>query len=336
MAETGNEDPWTGGRRPQEAGRPEDGEGKPPRWERQALERLASAALQEQRRSRRWGIFFKSLVFIYLFLLLYLAFPGDGEKAISAGPHTAVVEIRGVIADATEADADRIIKGLRRAFDNGDTEGVVLRINSPGGSPVQAGLIYDEVRRLREQHPQTPVYAVVEDICASGGYYIAAAADAVYANRSSIVGSIGVLMNGFGFVDAMEKLGVERRLLTSGEHKALLDPFSPTDDQAVDHVQGMLDNIHTQFIQAVKAGRGDRLKDDPELFSGLIWTGERGKELGLVDGLGDVRYVAREVVGAETLRDFTPRTDYLERFARRFGSASGEALAEFFGGMAVR
>ena len=301
-------------------------------WERRVLERLADSAFKEQRRARRWGIFFKSLLFLYLFALLFIAFPGGPDEPIATGGHTAVVEVRGVIADTTPADADRVIKGLRRAFEHDDTEAVVVRINSPGGSPVQAGLIYDEIHRQRSAHPDTPLYAVVEDICASGGYYIAAAADEIYANRASIVGSIGVLMNGFGFVDAMDKLGVERRLLTSGENKALLDPFSPVDQGNVQHMQGMLDTIHQQFIQAVKDGRGDRLANDPALFSGLIWTGQEGLDLGLVDGLGDLRYVAREVVGAEELVDFTPKRNYLEQFARQFGSGAGETLREWFGG----
>ena len=298
------------------------------RWERRVLERLADSAFQEQRRSRRWGIFFKSLLFIYLFALLFIAFPEDADKTIATDGHTALVEVRGVIADATPADADRVIKGLRRAFGNEDTKGVVVRINSPGGSPVQAGLIYDEIRRQRDQHPDVPVYAVVEDICASGGYYIAAAADEIYANRASIVGSIGVLMNGFGFVEAMDKLGVERRLLTSGENKALLDPFSPVQESNVEHLQGMLDNIHDQFISAVKEGRGDRLAADPKLFSGLIWTGQEGVDLGLVDGLADLRHVAREVVGAEEVVDFTPRRNYLEQFARQFGGSAAQSLRE--------
>lgn len=306
------------------------------RWERRVLERMAESAFKEQRRSRRWGIFFKSLLFIYLFALLFVAFPERTDKTIATGGHTAVVEVRGVIADATPADADRVIKGLRRAFENDDTKGVVVRINSPGGSPVQAGLIYDEIQRQRRQHPETPVYAVVEDICASGGYYIAAAADEIYANRASIVGSIGVLMNGFGFVEAMDKLGVERRLLTSGENKALMDPFSPVDEGEVEHLQGMIDDIHGQFITAVKEGRGDRLADTPELFSGLIWTGQEGLDLGLVDGLGDLRHVAREVVGAEELVDFTPRRNYLEQLARQFGGGAAKTLQDRFIGPVLR
>jgi protease-4 len=300
----------------------------PSQWERQVLEKLASSALDEQRRARRWGIFFKLLAFAYLFLLLFL-FKAEmlefGETA-SGEKHTALVEIQGVIAADSEARADHVIGGLRKAFEDKHTAGVILRINSPGGSPVQAGYINDEIRRLREKYKDIPVYAVITDLCASGGYYIAAAADKIYVDKASIVGSIGVIMNGFGFVETMEKLGVERRLLIAGEHKALFDPFSPEKPEESAHLQAMLNQIHQQFIDTVKQGRGERLKDDPKLFSGLVWSGEEAIALGLADELGSSSYVAREVIKAETIVDFTPKKDYLERFAKRFGAAMAENL----------
>ncbi|MFP5344741.1 MAG: S49 family peptidase [Gammaproteobacteria bacterium] len=294
-------------------------------WERGTLQKLIFSTLDEQRRARRWGIFFKILLFIYLFSLLLIYLPRDITKT-AAGKHTAVVKIDGVIAEDREASADNIIGGLRAAFGDKRTQGVILRINSPGGSPVQAGYINDEITRLRAKHPGIPLYAVITDICASGGYYVAAAADRVYADKASIVGSIGVLMDGFGFVGAMDKLGVERRLLTAGESKGFLDPFSPAKPEDVAHVKTLLKNIHDQFIEVVKKGRGDRLKEDADLYSGLIWSGEQSVELGLVDELGSSSYVAREVIGAEKLVDYTPRPDYLGQFAERIGMALSHAL----------
>ncbi len=314
----------------------EHDEGKAPEqasgWERDVLNRLAFATLNEQRRSRRWSIFFRSLLFIYLFALLWLLLPGEyGDGGIKVGRHTALVELKGVIADGSEAGADNIVTGLRDAFEDKETAGVILRINSPGGSPVQAGYVYDEIRRLRKLHPKVPIYAVVSDICASGGYYIAAATDAIYANRASVVGSVGVLMNGFGFVGTMDKLGVERRLLTAGEHKGLLDPFSPQKPEEVAYIKTLLNDIHRQFITAVKEGRGKRLKDDPRLFSGLVWTGEQGVELGLVDGLGGAGYVAREVIGEEDIVDYTPKPRYFERLAASLGTAMADHLGMVLG-----
>lgn len=301
-------------------------------FERDLINRLAFAALNEQRRARRWNIFFKLLLFLYLFGLLMLALPGGklGEK-VSVGEHTAQVEISGTIADDTEASAESIIKGLTAAFEDKHTKGVVLRINSGGGSPVQSDYVYQAIRRLREEHSDIPVYAVIVDIGASGAYYIASAADAIYANPSSMVGSIGVLMNGFGFVDTLDKLGVERRLYTAGENKGFLDPFSPTEPDNVAHIEQMLEEIHGKFIDAVKQGRGDRLEESPDLFSGLVWTGERAQELGLIDGMGDVDYVARELVEAEDVVDFTRKPDLLQRFADRVGAASAKVLAESLG-----
>lgn len=296
-------------------------------WERDLVNRLAFAALNEQRRTRRWGIFFKILIFAYLFALMF-AYRPEGWESVKAkaGRHTALVELSGIIAAEGDASADNVISGLRAAFEDGKTAGVIVRINSPGGSPVQAGYINDEIRRLRKAHPDIPVYAVVTDICASGGYYVAVAADKIFVDKASIVGSIGVRMDSFGFVDAMQKLGIERRLLTAGEHKGFLDPFLPSNPEDVAHVQGLLNDIHQQFINTVKEGRGDRLKQDPSLFSGLVWTGEQGIELGLVDGLGSASYVAREVIGEEEIVDFTPQPDFFERFARGMGTALSDKL----------
>lgn len=300
---------------------------EPESWERQTIEKLAMATLTEQRRARRWGIFFKSLGFLYLFVLLAL-FLGrmEGSEVAAGKPHTALVSLEGEIAPNTPASAERIIKGLQLAFDDKNTRGVILRINSPGGSPVQAGRINDEIQRLRAKHPKIPLYAVVEDICASGGYYVAAAADQIYVDKASLVGSIGVLMNGFGFTGSMEKLGIERRLLTAGENKGFLDPFSPLDPAQRAHAQGMLGEIHQQFIGVVKKGRGARLKEHPDTFSGLIWTGERSIELGLADALGSADSVARDVIKAEKIVDFTPKESLADRFAKRFGAALAQSL----------
>jgi len=296
-------------------------------WERRTLEKVALAAIAEQRRARYWGIFFKSLGFIYLFVLLFIGVGWLGKKESRPDKHTAMVELNGVIASESRASADLVMSGLQEAFKDKRTQGVILRINSPGGSPVQAGHINDEIRRLREKYPKIPLYAVIEDICASGGYYVAVAADRIYVDKASIIGSIGVLMDGFGFTGTMEKLGVERRLLAAGENKGFLDPFSPVVESQRAHAEKMLEEIHQQFITIVKNGRGDKLKDSPELFSGLVWVGPKSIELGLADELGGVDYVAREVVKAEEIVDFTPRENVAERLAKRFGAGMGEALA---------
>jgi protease-4 len=297
-------------------------------WDKQLVENLATAALKEQRRARRWGIFFKLLFFAYLTFIIAMVIDWRGPDSLGAGKHTALVEIVGVIDAKGDASADRVTEALQNAFKNKNTAGVILRINSPGGSPVQAGIIYDEIRRLRGLYPNIPMYAVVEDICASGGYYIAAAADKIYVDKASIIGSIGVIMDGWGFTGTMEKLGVERRALVSGENKAFLDPFSPVDEKQKRHAQSMLDDIHKQFIDVVKKGRGKRLKENPDLFSGLMWTGDKSVELGLADGLGSVDYVAREVIKAEEIFDFTKKQDFTERFARRFGATMAGVLAK--------
>ena len=316
---------------------PSAGDGEPRSWERETLNKVLFATLQEQRRTRRWGIFFKLLFFVYLLSLLLIYLPEDlFSGSIALGKHTALVEVEGVIADNSNASADHVITGLRAAFKDTNTAGIILRINSPGGSPVQAGYINDEIVRLRAKYPKVPLYAVITDVCASGGYYVAAAADKIYADKASIVGSIGVLMDGFGFVGTMEKLGVERRLLAAGDHKGFLDPFSPVKTEDVAHVEGMLKDIHRQFIATVKKGRGTRLKESDTLYSGLVWTGEQSVEMGLVDALGSSSYVAREVIGAENIVNFTPRTNYLDRFAERTGLALGKAVlssASAWGGL---
>jgi len=297
-------------------------------WEREVITQLAESSLREQRRSRRWGIFFKLLTFSYITALLYMYSDANISNVHINEKHTALVELNGVIADNEIASADNIVTALRDAFDNKNTAGVILRINSPGGSPVQSGYIYDEIRRLRKEHSDTPLYAVVTDICASGGYYIASAADKIYADKASIVGSIGVRMDNFGFVDAIKKLGIERRTLTAGENKALLDPFLPENEKTKAHMQNMLTEIHQQFIDSVKAGRGDRLDTSVDgIFSGLIWTGETAVKIGLVDELASTSYVAREVIGEEVIVDYTVQDDILERFAQRLGSTVAQVLS---------
>ncbi len=301
-------------------------------WQQGVINKLAFAAVNEQKRARRWGIFFKFLMFIYLAAILYLYTPDIDVSSTGSGKHTALVELTGAIAADQEANADDIVAGLRDAFEDKNTAGVILRINSPGGSPVQAGYINDEIGRLRKEYPDTPFYVVISDICASGGYYVAAAADKIYADKASIVGSIGVRMGGFGFVDAMQKLGVERRLLTAGEHKGFLDPFQPTEQADIEQVQKLLDDIHQQFIDVVTAGRGDKLKDDPDLFSGYVWTGEQAITLGLVDELVSAGYVAREVIGEEDIVDFTQTEDWITKFGKSFGTAMGRGVGEVLGG----
>lgn len=300
-------------------------------WEKDTLNRLAFAAINEQRRTRRWSVFFKSLLFIYLFVIFFYI-PTDWNKGgIKSGKHTALVELDGVIAANTQASADNLVGALRAAFKDKNTAAVLMRINSPGGSPVQSGYVYDEIKRLRKKYPDTKLYAVVTDMCASGGYYIAAAADEIYADKASIVGSIGVLMDGFGFEGAIKKLGVERRLMTAGKHKGVLDPFSPLKKSEVKHVQKLLDTVHRQFIDQVKAGRGDRLSNSPKLFTGLFWNGEESVKLGLVDGLGSASYVAREIIGEEDIVDFTTRPNYLDRFADRIGVTMANVLSNTMG-----
>lgn len=290
-------------------------------WEREMLERLAFAAVTEQRRARRWSIFFKLFFAIYfLFLLFLLAADNIGGPAM-ASRYTALVELDGEISSESLASADNVITGLRHAFEDTAAAGVIIRANSPGGSPVQAGYIYDEIKRLRLKYPKTPLYGVVTDMCASGCYYALAAADKIYADRSSVVGSIGVLMNGFGFVETLKKVGVERRLLTAGEHKSFLDPFSPLTPADRKRAEAILNNVHQQFIERVRAGRGQQLKETKELYSGMFWTGDEAQKLGLIDEFGSASFVAREVIGAEEIVDFSVREGVFDRFTRRLGSA---------------
>ncbi len=296
-----------------------------PSPDRGALERVLLANLEEQRRARRWGILFKSLGFAWLFMLLILVFLREDGDLGARAEHTALIELGGEIGGEDGIRADAVLAALASAFDNTHSKAVVLRCNSPGGSPVQAGQIHDEIKRLRARHKDKPVYAVVDEICASGGYYIAAAADRIYVDKASIVGSIGVLMNGFGFTRAMDKLGVERRLLTAGDSKGFLDPFSPVDPRQEAHARAMLDEIHQQFITVVRQGRGERLKEDPDLFSGLVWSGNHAIGLGLADELGSLDQVARDVVKAENVIDYTPTESLADRLARRIGTAIGEA-----------
>lgn len=307
-------------------------------WQQNLIRRLAFASLKEQRTARRWSVFFKLLMFAYLALLLYLYYPSLELQPGAESKHTALVELKGVISADEEASADNVIEGLRDAFEADNSAAVILRINSPGGSPVQSGYINDEIQRLRTKYPDKHLYAVISDVCASGAYYVAASTDKIYADKASIVGSIGVRMDGFGFVDAMDKLGVERRLLTAGEHKGFLDPFQPVKQEDVAQVKGMLEDIHEQFIAAVKSGRGERLKSEtPDLFSGYVWTGEQSVDIGLVDELGSADQVARDVVGAETLVDYTREEDWYDRVSKKLGTAIGQGIGHVLGaGLSLR
>ncbi|MER0204402.1 MAG: S49 family peptidase [Nitrosomonas sp.] len=299
-------------------------------WERDLLENLALASLREQRRTRNWGIFFKLITFLYLFILLFFALGWieDGRVRI-AEKHTALIDLRGMITPDSMSNADKVNASLRSAFQDKNTKGVVLRINSPGGSPVQAGYINDEIRRLRTKYPDIPLYAVVGDICASGGYYVAVAADKIFVDKASLIGSIGVLIDGFGFTGTLEKLGIERRLLTAGENKNFLDPFAPLDPVQKEHATHLLREIHEQFIQVVKQGRGERLKDAPEIFSGIVWTGQKSIDLGLADEMGNAEYVAREIIQAEVLVDFSPHEGLSDLFSKRFGQIVFNMLSDY-------
>jgi protease IV len=296
------------------------------KWQRDAIEKLASSALTEQRTARRWSIFFKGLMFAYLFIILFLTMGWLGGGKSSTGSHTALIEVAGVIEAGGAVNADSFMSSLHDAYDDKNTKGIILRINSPGGSPVQAGIINDEIKRQKKLHPKIPVYAVVEDICASGGYYIAAAADKIYVDKASIVGSIGVLMDGYGFTEVMKKVGVERRLLTAGENKAMLDPFSPVNPKHQALAQAMLNEIHEQFKTVVRQGRGSRLKETPETFSGLFWSGEESIKMGLADALGSADYVARDVIKEEKIVDFTSQEDFTSRIAKRIGASMAKAV----------
>ncbi len=302
-------------------------------WERETLEKLVFATVQEKRSARRWGIFFKLsfllLAFFAVFAFSDLTLGGDGELV---GKHTALIEIEGEIEGEGSGAADVVIPSLAKAFSDVESVAVVLKINSRGGSPVQAGIIVDEILRLKESYPDKPVYVVVDEICASGGYYIAAAADRIFVNKASIVGSVGVLMDGFGFTGSMAKLGVERRLLTAGENKGFLDPFSPQSDKHKAHAQSMLNEIHQQFISVVRTGRGKRLKETPETFSGLFWSGAKAVEMGLADGFGTVESVARDLIKVEDIVDYTAREGLPERVLKKFGAAVGKGAIKTMNG----
>lgn len=302
------------------------------------IEKLVMDLQKEQRRTRRWGIFFRSLMFIYLFALLwFIRLPVDDAMEMADGePFAAIVEINGAIAADQDANADTIITGIRNAFDNEAAAGLILRINSPGGSPVQAGYVYDEIKRLKSLRPEFPVYAVIVDLGASGAYYIAAAADEIYADKASLVGSIGVVGSGFGFTGIMDKVGVERRTYTAGDHKGFLDPFQPEREDEREFWQGVLKVTHKQFIDQVKHGRGDRLSDDPDLFTGLIWSGEQALELGLIDGLASSSQVAREQLNTEELVNFTLRPDPIQELVGKLGASLGKGIATTVMGQGIQ
>lgn len=300
-----------------------------PAWERATLEKLAFAALDEQKTTRRWKTFVRLAWLAFFVVLVWLGWQRGTPVSDTTTPHTAVVEIKGEIAADADASAEFVNAALRTAFEDHGAKAIVLLINSPGGSPVQAGMMNDEIRRLKAKYKK-PVYAVVEETCASAAYYIAVSADKIFVDKASVVGSIGVLMDGFGFTGLMDKLGVERRLLTAGENKGFLDPFSPQNEKQRAFAQVMLEQIHQQFITVVKAGRGERLKETPEMFSGLFWSGQQSIELGLADQLGNLDYVAREVVKAEEIIDYTRRENVAERLAKKFGAAIGEGAIKAF------
>lgn len=292
-------------------------------WERQTLSELVHANLKEQQSARRWKMGLRLAWLLFWVVVVWQIFSHNQTTTNITTPHTALVNIKGEIADGSDASAENVVASMRAALEDSGSQGLILLINSPGGSPVQAGIINDEIVRLKALH-RKPIYAVVEESCASAAYYIAAATDKIYVDKASIVGSIGVLMDGFGFTGLMDKLGVERRLMTAGENKGFLDPFSPQTDAQRKHAQSMLNHIHTQFIDVVKKGRGDRLKETPDMFSGLFWTGQQAVELGLADELGSIDQVARDVVKAEELVDYSRRDNVAERLVKRFGAAMGE------------
>ncbi|WP_052369033.1 S49 family peptidase [Serpentinimonas barnesii] len=298
-----------------------------PDWERETLEKLVFATLREQRAARRWKIFFRLLMLAAVLLVIAMLMRDVATRATLTVPHTALIEVRGVIASDADANARAVVDSLRAAFEEPTAKGVLLLINSPGGSPVQAGIIADEIHRLRGLHDK-PVHAVIEEVGASAAYYVASAATAIHVDKASLVGSIGVMMDGFGFTELMQKVGVERRLLTSGENKGFMDPFSPPNEAQVRHTQAMLDDIHQQFIDVVRKGRGERLRETPETFSGLIWNGQRAVEKGLADGFGSVEHVASEVIGAAHIIDYTQRENVAQQLARRLGAGAGESALQ--------
>lgn len=308
-------------------------------WERELLEKVALAAITEQTRARRWGIAFKSLMFVYLFAIFGVAvYPKleGNHHASKDDDHTAIIDLMGQIGEDKDANADAIIEGLRDAVEDKHTKGIILHANSPGGSPVQSAYVYDEIRRIKKEHPTLPIFTVVSDMCASGCYYIAAASDKIFVNPASLVGSIGVLMDGFGFVEGMQKLGVERRLLTAGSHKAMLDPFTPKKENETIYMQNLLNQVHQQFISAVKIGRGTRLKESPDMFSGLVWSGEEAVKIGLVDDFATQKEVAKNIIGAEEEINFTPQEHFMDKIAGRLGASFGQALSSFLQPVSLR
>lgn len=303
-----------------------------PGWERELLEKLAFAAVTEQRKARRWGIFFKLLVFGYILVILAITLYPKFKQDIGVGGkgHTAVIDLVGMIAENQNANAESIIESLRNAAKDKNTKGIIIHANSPGGSPVQSAYVYDEIKKIKKEHPNLPIHAVVTDVCASGCYYIVSATDKIYASPASLIGSIGVIMDGFGFVETMQKLGVERRLITAGAHKAILDPFSPAKPDENQYMQNLVNQVHQQFIDAVKSGRGIRLKEAPDMFSGLVWTGEESVKLGIIDAMGSKDSVAKEVIGAETMVDFTQQERLLDRIAGKLGASFGLGFSSLF------
>jgi protease-4 len=297
-------------------------------WEREILEKLAFATLAEQRSRRRWNTFFKFMLLGLVVFSIWFALDWGNKDVEISGAHTALIEIDGAIEGGAAGSAESVIPALGRAYADAGSVGIILHINSPGGSPVQAGMINDEIMRLRKIYPTKPLYVVVDEICASGGYYIAAAADRIYVNKASVIGSIGVLMEGFGFTGLMDKVGVERRLMTAGENKGFMDPFSPQTAKQKAFAQDMLNEIHQQFIEVVRSGRGKRLKETPEMFSGLFWTGSKAVDMGLADGYGTVDSVARDVLKAEDIIDYTTHEGLSERVLKKFGAAMGAGAAK--------
>ena len=296
------------------------------------VQTLARELLNERRTDRRWRVFFRLSWLLLVLAVLWLMLVNRNHYSRPAGPHTALVELRGEISADSEASAEQMMAGLRNAFEDKSATAVVLRINSPGGSPVQSGLINDEIHRLKALHKKK-LYAVVEEVCASGAYYVAVAADEIFVDKASIVGSIGVLMDGFGFTGLMNKLGIERRLLTAGENKGMLDPFTVQNPRQRAYAQAMIDQVHQQFIKVVREGRGARLKEAPDTFSGLFWNGEEAVRIGLADKIGSLDFVAREVVKAEEVVDYTPRENVAEKLAKRFGASIGEGAMRSAGAL---
>ena len=295
-------------------------------WEKQTIEKIATDSFLHQKNSRRWSIFFKLVSLIYIGWILFFVLTSSNSSTIGTGDFTALITLNGEIGVGSEVSAINVKSSLKEVYDNPGTKALILAINSPGGSPVQSGIINDEIVRYKSLYPQIPVYAVIEDICASGGYYIAVAADKIFVDKASIVGSIGVLMNGFGFDKVIENLGIERRLLTSGENKAILDPFLPVQPKQREFIQALLKEVHNQFIDVVKKGRGNKLAQNPEIFSGLFWSGESAIKLGLADNYGDIDLVAREIVGHEKVVDFTAQSNFADRFAKKLGASIGSKL----------